>query len=567
MELHGRLPLEAQRRALRPDPEGRRVVLATAIAESSVTVDGVRLVVDAGQERLPVFQPRSGLTRLETRRVNRASADQRRGRAGRQGPGLCLRLWAEEQPLVPHGEPEIRQADLAPLAFELARWGITDPASLAWVTPPPAAALAAGRDLLHRLGLLDDAFHLTELGRSAARWPTHPRLATMLERAFELDAVALACALVALLEERSGDEERDLERALQSRLREPRRYRQWCRDAERLARIAGVPSRWRAWLRWGSCWPSPTRSVSPNAWTPRAAFAWLLGDWRPCPRRTPWPTPSCWWPPSSPARRAGRGSSGRWRWMSPGLRRSIPSAPNGGRISSGPTSRAASSASRCAAWGPWCSERRPLQRLPAEAVREALLEALRRRGLPRDESLTQLRGRLALLRGALGDDWPDASEEALLATLASWLGPHLDGITRLEAVGACRSRVCCWIPSTGRCVPVSTSSPPERLTVPSGARHQVDYAPCLEDQPPVLAVKLQECFGWHASPLVADGRVAVLLHLLSPARRPLQVTADLASFWAGGYAEVRREMRGRYPKHPWPADPATAEATARTKRR
>src|SRR5690554_2348437 len=230
MELHGRLPLEAQRRALRPDPERRRrVVLATAIAESSVTVDGVRLVMDAGQERVPVFQPRSGLTRLETRRVNRASADQRRGRAGRQGPGLCLRLWAEEQPLVPHGEPEMRQADLAPLAFELARWGVTDPGSLAWVTPPPAAALSAGRELLGRLGLLDAEHHLSELGRRAARWPTHPRLAAMLERARALDALPLACALVALLEGRGLDDERDLEQALQARLKAPREHRQWQR--------------------------------------------------------------------------------------------------------------------------------------------------------------------------------------------------------------------------------------------------------------------------------------------------------------------------------------------------
>ena len=241
MELHGRLPLEAQRRALCPEPDGRRrVVLSTAIAESSLTVDGVRIVIDAGQERVPVFQPRSGLTRLETRRVNRASADQRRGRAGRQGPGLCLRLWAEEQPLGPHGEPEMLQADLAPLAFELARWGVTEPSSLAWVTPPPAAALAAGRDLLVRLGLLDASWHLTELGRAAGRWPTHPRLAAMLERAVALGAVPLACALVALLERRDLDGEQDLERALRTRLAAPRDHRQWRRDAERLTRLAGV---------------------------------------------------------------------------------------------------------------------------------------------------------------------------------------------------------------------------------------------------------------------------------------------------------------------------------------
>ncbi|MBE0489993.1 MAG: ATP-dependent helicase HrpB [Halomonas sp.] len=572
MELHGRLPLEAQRRALRPDPEGRRrVVLATAIAESSVTVDGVRLVVDAGQERVPVFQPRNGLTRLATRRVNRASADQRRGRAGRQGPGLCLRLWAEEQPLIPHGEPEIRQADLAPLAFELARWGVTDPESLAWVTPPPAAALAAGRELLGRLGLLDAEQHLTELGRRAARWPTHPRLAAMLERARELEALPLACALVALLEGRGLDEERDLERALQARLREPREHRQWQHDARRLARIAGVN------LEVASL--SPLGELVALAYPERIAqrldapgrFRLAGGGLATLPDHHPLAHAAL----LVAVELDGEASGAR-------IFRAVGLAPE----------RLEALYPECAEWraslewsddqgrligeqvrglGAVVLERKPLAKLPPEAVRAALLEALRRRGLPRNDALTQLQGRVALLRRTLGHDgqegWSDWSDEALLATLEVWLAPHLEGITRLDAVErlplarllldtldwALRSRL--------------EALAPERLTVPSGASHRVDYAPCREGKPPVLAVKLQECFGWQASPRVADGREAVLLHLLSPARRPLQVTADLASFWANGYPEVRREMRGRYPKHPWPEDPLTAEATARTKRR
>ncbi|MEQ5802262.1 ATP-dependent helicase HrpB [Halomonas sp. H10-9-1] len=568
MELHGRLPLEAQRRALCPDTEGRRrVVLATAIAESSVTVDGVRLVMDAGLERVPVFQPRSGLTRLETRRVNRASADQRRGRAGRQGPGLCLRLWAEEQPLVPHGEPEIRQADLAPLAFELARWGITDPASLAWVTPPPEAALAAGRDLLHRLALLDDAYHLTERGRAAARWPTHPRLAAMLERAAELDAVALACALVAALEQRGLDDERDLERALDVRLRDRGAHRQWRRDAERLARLAGVR------LEVASL--APLGALLAVAYPERIAqrgdapgrFRLAAGGLATLPEAHPLAHAEL----LVAAELSGEASGARiFRAVALGVERLEALYPE------------------CAEWrtrlewsdaqgrligeqvrglGAVVLERRALQALPPEAVREALLEALRRRGLPASEAFIQLRGRLALLRRTLGDDWPDVSEEALLETLESWLGPHLDGITRLDAVARLPlSRLLLETLDWGLRARLDEHAP-EYLLVPSGARHRVDYAPCLEGKPPVLAVKLQECFGWGASPRVADGRVAVLLHLLSPARRPLQVTADLASFWAGGYAEVRREMRGRYPKHPWPEDPWSAEATARTRRR
>ncbi len=567
MELHGRLPLDAQRRALRPDPEGRRrVVLATAIAESSVTVDGVRLVIDAGQERVPVFQPRTGLTRLETRRVNRASADQRRGRAGRQGPGLCVRLWAEEQPLVPHGEPEIRQADLAPLAFELARWGIREPNRLAWVTPPPAAALAAGRDLLGRLGLLDEACLLTGLGRACVRWPTHPRLAVMLERSLELEARPLACALVALLEGRGLDEERDLERALQVRLAAPRAHRQWRRDAERLARLAGVALK--------------VTSLAPLGELLALAY---------------------------PERVAQRLAPGRFRLASGGLATLPESHPLAhaellvaaeldGQASGARIFRAVALDAACLeALYPECAEwraslewsddqgrlvgeqvrglgavvlgRKPLAELPPDAVKAALLEALRRRGLPSGDALGQLQGRVALLRHELGSEWPDWSEATLLATLDAWLGPHLDGITRLDAVERLPlARILLDSLDWPQRVRLDALAP-LRLAVPSGSSHLVDYTPCLADKPPVLAVKLQECFGWQASPRVADGRVPVLLHLLSPARRPLQVTADLASFWANGYSAVRREMRGRYPKHPWPEDPFAAEATARTQRR
>ncbi|RDB42978.1 ATP-dependent helicase HrpB [Halomonas sp. DQ26W] len=568
MELHGRLPLDAQRRALRPDPQGhRRVVLATAIAESSLTVEGVRIVVDAGQERVPVFQPRSGLTRLETRRVNRASADQRRGRAGRQGPGLCVRLWPEEQPLVPHGEPEIRQADLAPLAFELARWGVTDIASLAWVTSPPAGALAAGRDLLRQLGLLNEAFHLTALGRRCVRWPTHPRLAVMLERAHELEALPLACALVAALEGHDLEGEKDLERALQVRLANAKGYRQWHHEARRLARIGGCGLE--------------VASLAPLGELLALAY---------------------------PERVAQRLEPGRFRLAGGGLATLPEQHPlahsellvaaeldgqaSGARIFRGVSitrERLEALFSETAEWraslewsdaqgrltgeevrglGAVVLERRALKSLPAEAVHTALLEALRRRGvLPFDEAGDQLRGRVALLRRELGDDWPDWSTSMLLDDLENWLGPHLDGITRLDAVDR--------LPLTRILLDVLDWSlrsrldamAPERVEVPSGSRVRLDYTPCLERGEPVLAVKLQEVFGWHGSPLVADGRVAVLLHLLSPARRPLQVTRDLASFWANGYPEVRREMRGRYPKHPWPEDPLEAEATARAKRR
>ena len=549
LELHGRLPLEAQRRALQADPEGRRrVVLATAIAESSVTVDGVRIVIDAGRERVPLFQPRTGMTRLATRQVNRASADQRRGRAGRQGPGRCYRLWAEEQPLVPHAEAELQQADLAPLAFELARWGISDANSLRWVTPPPAAALAAARELLRRLDVLDGQHHLTALGRRCARWATHPRLAVMLEHAGQRDATALACALIALLESRDGEREVDLARALEQRLARCSDYRAWQRDAKRLCRSAGVPlvvdtlegigellavayperiaqqlSPGRFRLAGGGQATLPTSH--PLAHADLLVAAELDGDataariYRAAPIR--------------PARlEACFPCLAEWQDR-------VEWSEQEGRLLG----------EQVRALDALVVARRPMTSLPSAAVRGALLAALKRNAtLPFDDLANQLRGRVALLRRELGEPWPDWSQAALLAAVDEWLGPYLDGVTRLDAITrlplgnylqdsldwALRERL--------------AELAPERMTLPSGSAVRLDYRPCLDGEDPLLAAKLQELFGWQATPRLVNGRVTPLVHLLSPARRPLQVTRDLASFWANGYAEVRKDMRGRYPK-------------------
>ncbi|MDR5865671.1 ATP-dependent helicase HrpB [Halomonas koreensis] len=562
-ELHGRLPLDAQRRALAADSEGRRrVVLATAIAESSVTVPGVRLVIDAGRERLPVFQPRTGLTRLETRRVNRASADQRRGRAGRQGPGVCYRLWAEEQPLAPDREPEIRQADLAPLAFELARWGIADPDALTWITLPPSGALAAGRELLIRLGVLDAAHRLTPLGRACGRWPVHPRLAVMLERAAELDAESLACGLAALLEGRDGDDERDLAAALERRFAAPGEDRAWRRDAERLARRMG--------RRLAAPSLAPLGELLALAWPERIAQRLAPGRFRLAGGG------QATLPEAHPLAHAellvavaldGEGGGGRiFRAAALDPDRLPALHPEAGEWREHlewSEERGRLVGERRRGLGAVVLERRPLPAPDPEAVRRALLEAVRRRGLAFDEQAEQLRARVALLRHELGETWPDWSDQALLDDLEAWLGPYLQGLSRLDEVERLPfSRILLdrldWRSRTRL-----DELTPTHLRVPSGSRIRLDY----RDGTPVLAVKLQEVFGWREAPRLVDGRVAPLLHLLSPARRPLQVTADLASFWANGYPEVRKDMRGRYPKHPWPEDPWSAEATARTKRR
>jgi ATP-dependent helicase HrpB len=548
--LHGQLALEQQQRVLRPDPAGRRrVILATAIAESSVTVPGVRIVVDCGLERVPMYQPRSGLTRLDTRRVNRASADQRRGRAGREAAGYCYRLWSPEQPLAAQREPEILQADLAGLAFELARWGIADRTELRWPTPPPAAAFASGRDLLRTLGIFDDEYRLTAFGRACARWPTHPRLAAMLETAAALDALSLACWIVAWLEEDPPADDIDVTRVLERRPRRdgPGADGRWWRSVRQWARAAGCTMDFDA----------------------LDALPTLLAR-------------------AYPDRIARRMAPGRFKLASGGqalLREDHPLAHADwlvafeldGEVSGARIFHAAAISlielertfqqtrtwREQIAWdtaagrligesvrglGELVIERRPLAAIPAEYVRRALLDAVRARGtLPWSESDRQLLSRLRLLRGTLGDEWPDVDDATLLTSLDTWLAPFLEGVTRLDQLDALPLGdyllgTLAW-PQRRALDELA----PTHLVVPSGSRIAIDYT----GPEPVLAVRLQELFGQTETPRIVDGRVPLVVHLLSPARRPVQVTRDLASFWKDAYFEVRKDLRGRYPKHAW----------------
>ncbi|WP_240349358.1 ATP-dependent helicase HrpB [Halomonas binhaiensis] len=578
MPLHGRMPLEAQRKALQPLADGRRrVVISTAICESSVTVDGVRCVIDAGLERVPVYQARTGFSRLETRRVNRASADQRRGRAGRQGPGVCYRLWAEEQPLVPHGEPEIQQADLADLAFELARWGVKDSQALSWVTAPARSALLAGRALLQRLGLLDGEAGLTVLGRQAARWPTHPRLAAMLEIASQQSPqkLATACALAAWLEYRDNGASRDLEAGFAQLLAQPKSSPQWSREARRLASLGGVSLNQARETALGALLllafpdrvaqciePGRFRLVGGGLVTMPADQALgheaLLialdtdGD--------------------SKAARLYRGV----RLAREDLEAHFPETRQWQERLEWSDDEERLVGERVRGVGSVILERRPLGGPPsAEACRDALLNVVRQRGqLPLDESAETLRARVALLRSEHDPAWPDLSDAALLAELGEWLGPHLAGMSRLSQMLALpwekllKERLP-W-PLAGRLDELA----PTRLPLPSGDSAALRYvmdgdvSDDVEGSKvvPVLAAKLQTLFGCRQTPRIVEGRVPVRLELLSPAQRPLAVTMDLESFWRNVYPQVRKEMRGRYPKHPWPEDPFTASATRHTKR-
>ncbi|MES3006675.1 MAG: ATP-dependent helicase HrpB [Pseudomonadota bacterium] len=573
--LHGQLSLAQQQAVLsRPLDGRRRVILSTAIAESSLTVPGVHIVIDAGLERVPVFQPRSGLTSLETRRVNRASADQRRGRAGREAAGHCYRLWAEEHMLAAHREPEIAQADLAALVFELIRWGVSDPLQLSWVTPPPIAAINSGRQLLQTLQVAQADGTLTALGRQCARWPAHPRLAVLLEVAARLQVLPLACWMIAWVEESIGGTELDIAQILAHR---PSGHG---RDA------SGTDGRWRrAAQQWA------TRAGCNLDVSTLDTLSVLLAQ--------AWPDRIAQNQQQTTDRNQVRFKlvSGGQALLqeSHGLSRvefivavELDGDATGARVfhaiaisrqqleSCFPQTREWRAEVR---WdtaagrligeegrslGPLVLEQRPMSSLPPEAIRSGLLNALRQRGqLKWSNEDQQLLGRLRLLQRVVGSPWPDVGDSALLGSLEQWLAPRLDGITRMEQLDR--------LP-LGRYLLESldwtlqqqlNQLAPTHIGVPSGSQITVDYTG-LE---PILAVKLQELFGQTHTPTLVNGRVPVLLHLLSPARRPVQVTRDLAGFWSNSYFEVRKDLRGRYPRHPWPDDPLQAEPTSRAKKR
>ena len=593
LPLYGDLAAAAQDAALRPDPRGRRkVIVATNLAETSLTIDGVRIVVDAGLERRQRFDPASGMSRLETLRISRASADQRRGRAGRTAPGACLRLWSEaaHAALLPQAPAEILEADLAPLALELACWGAADATGLRFLDPPPAASLAQARDLLRQLEALDADGRVTALGREMAALGVHPRLAHLLLRARELGHARLGCELAALLSERdplrtaAAAADPDLRTrldALHDRGLPPGARA----DAGALRRIQRVVQQLERQLGRARAAATPPRPAVDAAEAPGLLLAFAYPD------------------------RIGRSrGSASGRYVLSGGRGAVLPGPaalsraeyivvaaldagerearvqlaapvelglllthfpqlveDGERIEWDPRSEAVL-ARRIRRLGGLVIDEQPLASPGARAT-AGMLAGIRSLGLqclPWTRELEQWRARVAFARGndpRGADAWPDVSDPALLGSAEAWLAPWLEGITRRDQLGRLDLRNALLALLDRDAQRRLDALAPTHLVVPSGSRIAIDYSGGV----PTLSVRLQEVFGLAASPRVADGRVPVTLELLSPARRPVQVTRDLESFWARGYHEVRRELKGRYPKHYWPDDPRAATATRRVR--
>ncbi len=577
--LYGDLSREAQDDAIAPSPPGRRkVVLATAIAETSLTIEGVRVVIDSGLARLPRFDPASGMSRLVTVKVSQASAEQRRGRAGRVAAGVCYRLWgeAEDRALPLRPDPEILTADLSPLALELAAWGVRDAAALTWADPPPAAALAQARGLLRELGALDRDDAITAHGRRMAGIGTHPRLAHMILGAAERGHGRLACLIAALLEDRDiarGGRDIDLRGRVEmvARGRGP---------AEQVRRAA---QRWIAMLprdtRSEETDPEATGTVLALAYPDRIAQLrpgtrgrFLMANGRGAVVDETDPLAASPW--LAIADLDGDAREARVFRAAPlaqadveGLFGQLIVAET---VVAWDDREAAVQARRRRRLGAIPLKDDRWTDPPPEALVAATLDGIRRLGLavlPWTRTLEQLRARVALvataLAGSADDDWPDFSDAGLTATLDDWLAPYLAGITRrsqfdrIDLEAALSARLT-WAQRQRL-----DQLAPTHFDLPSGSRAAIDYRPGAD---PFLSVKLQEMLGQVETPTVAGGRVPLTIELLSPPGRPLQVTRDLASFWRNGYVQVRAEMRGRYPKHDWPEDPFTAIPHRGTKR-
>ncbi|MFF2482537.1 ATP-dependent helicase HrpB [Paenibacillus sp. NPDC058071] len=587
-ELHGSMPLDAQDAVIAPcKPGERKIVLATSVAESSLTVEGVRIVVDSGLMRVPRFSPRTGMSRLETVPVSVASADQRRGRAGRVAPGVCYRLWTEREHayLPAQSEPEVKEADLAQLALELAVWGVRDPAELHWLDAPPQAAYGQAFELLRLLEAVEADGKPTVQGKKIARLGVHPRLGYMLLKARQFGLTEEACELAALLSER------DLlpqERSADVRLRMDALHRSDGRiDRGMVERIKAQARQWKRLLEEEGASSTAEKKASlehipagePYGLLLALAYPDRIGKLRGDGRFLLTNGRGAALQELQPLSRAeyivaaeldDTGSESRIR-LAAQLTAVALEAAAGSRIEEADAvewdnAAQAVRARRRRRLGAVTLKEAPIASPDPLQVAEALLAGIRQNGfgwLPMSKAASQLRERIGLM-ARHNADWPDVSDEAMLSTMEDWLLPHLLGLksrgdlAKLNMVQLLEGKLE-WQKRQQLDREV-----PTHMTVPSGSRIPVDYS---DPEAPFIAVRLQELFGWDRTPLLAGGRLPLTIRLLSPSQRPVQVTRDLASFWRDAYFEVKKDLKGRYPKHYWPDDPYAAQPTNRAKPR
>jgi len=570
--LYGQLEGKAQDAAIKSPPVGRRkVVLATSIAETSITINGVRVVIDSGLSRLPRYEPATGLTRLETVRVSRASADQRAGRAGRTEPGIAIRLWRAEQTaaLAAFTPPEILQADLSGLLLDCAAFGVADPTALRFLDPPPVPALSEARVLLTGLHAIDPTGRLTDAGHAMRKLALPARLAHMVAEAAKQGQAGMAAELAVLMTERGlGGDSVDLERRL-ARFRTERGTRATAARglAERLARQASRSAAPKSG-------DAAAGALLLHAWPDRVAKArgergkFLLANGSGAQLDAA--DPLAGEPFLVVADLQGKAQSARIASAAAVSEDDIRDML-GDRIET-QTESAFDAAKRSvrvretARLGAIVLAERMLPAPAGDAANHAILAALREHGLSLltwSKEAETMRHRLAWLHRGLGDPWPDVSDETLIASLEDWLLPFLDGKASFSAIdpGEIHSGLMSLVPhDLQRRIGALA---PTHYDAPSGSRVPILY----DGEWPVLAIRVQELFGLDQHPLIADGKVPLTLELLSPAHRPIQTTRDLPGFWRGSWAEVRAEMRGRYPRHSWPDDPLAATATSRAKSR
>lgn len=575
--LYGAMDMAAQDRAVSPARHGeRKIVLATSIAETSLTIEGVRVVVDSGLSRVPRYEPDVGVTRLETVRVSRAAADQRRGRAGRTEPGVCYRLWDEPQTasLPAFAEPEIRSADLSGLLLDCAEWGVIDPSTLSWLDPPPPAALAAAREELIAIGALDDQGRITSSGKRIRSLPLPPRLARMVLAAADMGAQSDAAGIAAVLVERGlGGNDTDLAHRLDNFRRDRSRRAE---DMRRLA-IGWAKTVSQNSNRGGGRLPgavSPAQLIA-LAYPDRIAKArgapgqFLLANGRGAQLDAADPLARS--PYLVVAEMQGAAAATRILLAARASEEEVLTLA-GNRV----TEReevtfdhevAALRARKVRKLGAitLSAEPRPIAASGDNAA--VLAEGVAALGigrLPWSKAQTQFRDRVAFLRAAEGAEWPDLSDAALAGSAKDWLAPYLSGKSRLSDIGAddLGQALDALIPWTLK--RRLEEEAPTHFEAPTGNRHPIAYEGAGA---PSLAIRVQELFGLKEHPAIAKGRLPLTLHLLSPAHRPIQITRDLPGFWKGSWGAVKSEMKGRYPKHPWPDDPANAIPTARAKPR